>query len=255
MTKKFLSFLKGYRLLTVITPLMVFLDVVIELQIPKVMGEIINMIYTVGGEGFSNAALHKKLAEMLLLCFVTLLVGYISARCSAIASIGFGTNMRSALFNKVQDLSFENIDRLKISSLITRMTNDTTMIQNMFSNTIVTFIKGPFLLIMALVYALNISHELSLIFYFAVPGILIALIILGILAVPMFKRLLEKTDKFNGTLRGNINGIRVVKAFGREDFEREKFEKVNDEMVKADVAAQKLVLYISRRSCLSCTHA
>lgn len=224
---------------------MIFLDVIIELQIPKVMGKLIDVIYTVETADFSSAELSKRLAEMLLLCFVTLLVGYIAARCSAIASMGFGANLRSALFNKVQDLSFENIDKLKISSLITRMTNDASMIQNMFSNTIVTFVKGPFLLVMALVYALGISKRLSTIFYFAVPGILVSLIVMGAFAVPLFKKMLEKTDRFNATLRGNINGIRVVKAFVRENHEIEKFTDANDELAKADIKAQKLVLYIS----------
>ncbi len=245
MFKKMLSFVKGYRIITILTPIVVFFDVIIQLQIPKLMGNIVDMIYTVQDPNFSQKALNLKLLEMLGLCLFTLLIGYIAARMSAIASMGFGANMRSALFNKVQDLSFENIDKLKISSLITRMTSDVTMIQTMFSNAIVTFVKGPYLLIMALVYSIRISRELSKIFFIAVPGIIIALVVLGIMMVPMFKKMLEKTDKFNGAIRGNVNGIRVVKTFVREDYEKDKFEKVNIGLAKANIKAQKLGLFLS----------
>ncbi|MCM1543738.1 MAG: ABC transporter ATP-binding protein/permease [Ruminococcus sp.] len=245
MFKKLVSFTKGYRFLTILTPIIVFGDVLIQLQMPKLMGKIVDMIYNVGDPDFSRTALNLKLLEMLGLCFVTLVVGYVAARCSAIASMGFGANMRGALFNKVQDLSFENIDKLKISSLITRMTSDVSMVQQMFSSAITSFVKGPYLLVMALVYALNISRELSKIFYFAIPAIIIAFVAMGLIVVPMFKKMLEKTDKFNETIRGNANGIRVVKTFVREDFEKEKFEKINMDLAKANIKAQKLILFVS----------
>ncbi|MDO4380228.1 MAG: ABC transporter ATP-binding protein [Clostridia bacterium] len=245
MFKRFLSFLKGYRILTIMTPVMVFLDVVIELQIPKIMGELITMLYSTENPDFAHDVLNMKLLEMLGLCALTLLVGYIASRCSAIASMGFSANMRSALFNKIQDFSFENIDKLKVSSLITRMTSDTSRISSVFSNIIVTFVRGPFLLILALKYSLEISRDLSKIFIFCVPAIIVLLVILGFAAVPLFRKLLKVTDDFNGTLRSNINGIRVVKSFVREDYEKEKFEKVNDALVQTSIRAQKIVLYIA----------
>ena len=245
MFKRFLSFIKGYRILTILTPIMVFLDVVIELQIPKIMGELITMLYSTENPDFAHDVLNKKLFQMLGLCALTLLVGYIASRCSAIASMGFSANMRSALFNKIQDFSFENIDKLKISSLITRMTSDTSRISSVFSNIIVTFVRGPFLLVLALKYSLEISRDLSKIFIFCVPAIIVLLVILGIAAVPLFRKLLKVTDDFNSTLRTNINGIRVVKSFVREDYEKEKFEKVNDALVQTSIRAQKIVLYIA----------
>lgn len=245
MFKRFLSFLKGYRILTIMTPIMVFLDVVIELQIPKIMGELITMLYSTENPDFAHDVLNMKLLEMLGLCALTLLVGYIASRCSALASMGFSANMRSALFNKIQDFSFENIDKLKVSSLITRMTSDTSRVSSVFSNVIVTFVRGPFLLVLALKYSLEISKDLSVIFLFCVPAIIVLLVILGCAAVPLFRKLLKVTDDFNGTLRTNINGIRVVKSFVREDYEKEKFEKVNDALVQTSIRAQKIVLYIA----------
>lgn len=249
MTKRFLSYTKGYRFLTIICPFMIFLDVIIEIEIPKAMGRVVDILLMFSAPDADVAAIQsdlvKNVIEMLLLCACTLVVGYIASRCSSIASMGFGANLRRELFNKIQDLSFDNIDKLKISSLITRMTSDVSMVQNVYKNTIVTFIKGPFMLITALIYAINISRDLSVVFYFALPAIVIIVIIMGYLAVPLFKQMLEKTDKFNGVLRGNINGIRVVKSFVREDYEKEKFEKANDAVMQMNVRAQKLVLYIT----------
>lgn len=249
MAKRFLSFTKGYRFLTIICPFMIFLDVVIEIEIPKAMGKVVDILLMLSAEGADYATIQSELIanvlKMLLLCAFTLIIGYIAARCSSIASMGFGANLRRELFNKIQDLSFDNIDKIKISSLITRMTNDVSMVQNVYKNTIVTFIKGPFMLITALVYALNISRDLSVVFAFALPAIVIIVAIMGYLAVPLFKKMLEKTDKFNGVLRGNIGGIRVVKSFVREDHEKEKFNEANIAVMEMNVRAQKLILYIS----------
>ncbi len=249
MAKRLLSFTKGYRFLTVICPFMIFLDVIIELEIPKAMGKVVDIIYTLepGTTSVSDltGTLLPEVLKMLGLCAFTLVVGYIASRCSAIASMGFGANLRRALFNKTQDLSFENINKLKISSLITRMTSDVASVQNVYKNTIVTFIKGPFMLISALIYALEISTELSVVFYAALPAIVLILVLMGFLAVPIFKKMLKKTDEFNGILRGNLGGIRVVKAFVRSDYEKDRFSSVNEAVMKLNVKAQSLILYMT----------
>ncbi|MBQ1966398.1 MAG: ABC transporter ATP-binding protein [Clostridia bacterium] len=249
MAKRFLSYTKGYRFLSLICPIMIFIDVQISLQIPKVMGEVITLLYSIDPNGGATEAIREQLfghlIKMLLLCAFTLCVGYIAARCSSIASMGFGANLRRELFYKIQSLSFENIDKLKISSLITRMTNDVSSIQNVYSQTIVIFIKGPFMLVSALVEAIKISTDLSVIFYVALPSIVVILTVMAIMAVPLFKKMLKATDRFNGTLRGNINGIRVVKSFVRENYEKDKFHTVNTEVMALNVKAQKIVLLIS----------
>ena len=249
MAKRFLSYTKGYRFLSLICPIMIFIDVQISLQIPKVMGEVITLLYSIDPNGGATEAIREQLfghlIKMLLLCAFTLCVGYIAARCSSIASMGFGANLRRELFYKIQSLSFENIDKLKISSLITRMTNDVSSIQNVYSQTIVIFIKGPFMLVSALVEAIKISTDLSVIFYVALPSIVVILTVMAIMAVPLFKKMLKATDRFNGTLRGNINGIRVVKSFVREEYEKNKFHDINTEVMKLNVKAQKIVLLIT----------
>ncbi len=243
MFKKLCSFIKGYWILTILTPILVFVDAIIEIELPKLMGNVTDLLYVVDQQG--RGPLYLKLLEMLGLCLLTLLIGYVAARCSAIASMGFSANLRGALFNKVQDLSFENIDKIKISSLITRMTSDVSMIQSMFSSFLVQFIKGPYILILALINAVRISSKLSHVFYVVVPTIIVVLVVMGFMLVPMFKTMLEKTDKFNGTIRGNVNGIRVVKSFVREEYEKEKFEDANTGLAKANLKAQRMVLMLS----------
>lgn len=246
--KRFFGYTKGYRFLTLLCPVMVLLDVIIELQIPKEMGEVINLIYKMNDPeymGNFTSELTKQLLTVLSLCAVTLLIGYIASRCSAISSMGFGANLRRELFNKTQSLSFENIDKLKISSLITRMTSDVSSVQGVYSNMIVTFVRGPFMLISALVFALDISKKLTSVFWVALPVIIITLAVMAFLAVPIVKESLKKTDEFNGVLRGNINGIRVVKAFVREEHEKQKFEKANTAVMKLSEKSQKITLYIT----------
>lgn len=248
---RFWGFTKGYRILTLICPVLIFIDVLIELEIPDAMSDVVNIFYRYKDNSASfnleiiQDELVTNLVKMLLLCAAALFVGYIASRCSAIASMGFGANLRRELFNKTQDLSFENIDKLKISSLITRMTSDVSQVQNVYKNTLVQFLKGPFLLIASLVKCLNMSAQLSTVFVAAVPAIVIVLALMGYLAVPIFRQMLKKTDEFNGTLRGNINGIRVVKSFVREEHEKSKFDKVNIAVMEMNVKAQKLILYMT----------
>lgn len=247
--KRFWGFTKGYRFITVICPFLIFLDVIIELEIPESMANVVNVLYQLENPDLTLSSIQgeliTELLKMLGYCALALFIGYIASRCSAISSMGFGANLRRELFNKTQDLSFENIDRLKISSLITRMTNDVSQVQNVYKNILVQFIKGPFMLIAALIKCLSMSVELSVMFAAAVPAIIISLGVMSYLAVPLFKKMLTATDKFNGTLRGNINGIRVVKSFVREEHEKTKFDKINTTVMEMTIRTQKLILYIT----------
>ncbi len=228
---------------------MIYLDVYIEVQLPLAMARIIDTIEGFGRSGADMELVMENLSaplwEMLGLCVLTVVVGYVAARCSAIASMGFGANLRSSLFGKIQDLSFDNIDKIKVSSLITRMTSDVSTIQNVYKNTLVTFLKGPLMLVEALRVSISMSKEIAVVFWFAIPAIIIALIVMGFMAVPMFKKMLKTTDRFNAVLRGNINGIRVVKSFVREDHEKEKFEESNIAVMKMNERAQALILYVT----------
>lgn len=240
--KKYLKFVKGNWLFTLLSPVFVLLGVYFELQLPKIMAAIIDDYIPRSAETGDLSILMKQIGIMLLYSFLMLFCGFVSARCTAIASLGFTANMRCTLFNKIQDFSFENLDNFTESSLITRVVTDSNMIQMVFQMSLNYFIKAPFTLVYALVYAIGISKSLSKVFIIIIPAILIVLTVMGVMVVPKFKAMLEKKDYLNKILQENLLGIRVVKAFVREDKEREKFNESNNGLYKATMSAQRILM-------------
>lgn len=241
--KKYVRFVKGSWIFTILSPIFVFFDVMLEMQLPKITARLIDYSIPTSIKTGDLSELRHQILLMLCCSCGMLLLGFLAARCTAIASLGFTANMRSALFNKVQDFSFENLDKFTTSSLITRIINDTSSIQMVFQTMLNYFLRAPFTLVYALIRALRISKDLSRVFVFMVPALLTVLVMLGVIVVPKFKIMLEKTDKFNKVLQENFLGIRVVKSFVREDHENKKFGNANNELYKATMAAQTILMY------------
>lgn len=241
--KKYLRFIKGSWIFTILSPIFVLCDVFLEMKLPEIMATIIDVSIPRVEETKNLSELGHQILLMLACSCGMLLFGFLAARCTAIASLGFTANMRTALFNKVQDFSFENLDKFTTSSLITRIINDSSSIQMVFQTTLNFFIRAPFTLVFALLKALRISTQLSRVFIFVIPSMLVVLVGIGIMVVPKFKIMLEKTDKFNKTLQENFLGIRVVKSFVREKKENEKFGIANNDLYKATMSAQKILMY------------
>lgn len=241
--KKYIRFIKGSWIFTILSPIFVFFDVMLEMQLPKITARLIDYSIPTSIKTGDLSELRHQILLMLCCSCGMLLLGFLAARCTAIASLGFTANMRSALFNKVQDFSFENLDKFTTSSLITRIINDTSSIQMVFQTMLNYFLRAPFTLVYALIRALRISKDLSRVFVFMVPALLTVLVMLGVIVVPKFKIMLEKTDKFNKVLQENFLGIRVVKSFVREDHENKKFGNANNELYKATMAAQTILMY------------
>lgn len=241
--KRYFGFIKGSWIFTILSPIFVFCDVMLEMQLPKITATLIDESIPNSVKSGDLTELRHQILLMLLYSCGMLMFGFFAARCTAIASLGFTANMRTALFNKVQDFSFENLDKFTTSSLITRIINDTSTVQMVFQTALNYFIRAPFTLVYALVRALSISRELSKIFIVLIPSLLTVLVFLGVLVVPKFKAMLEKTDRFNKVLQENFLGIRVVKSFVREKKENEKFGIANNELYKATMSAQKILMY------------
>lgn len=241
--KKYLKFVKGSWIFTLLSPVFVFIDVYFELQLPKIMGDIIDEYIPQAAETGELSVLMRQIGIMLLYSFLMLLCGFLAARCTAIASLGFTANMRCTLFNKIQDFSFENLDNFTESSLITRVVTDTNMIQTVFQMSLTYFIRAPFTLAYALIRAINVSKSLSKVFIVIIPAIIIVLTVMGIMVIPKFKAMLEKKDHLNKVLQENLVGIRVVKAFVREDKEREKFNEANNWLYNATMSAQRILMF------------
>lgn len=238
--------MKGYWFYTLICPILVVLDVLIEVELPLITGDIIDALGSLEGGGtFADVA--QQIVKMMLYTIATLAVGIAANICSSKASMGFGSNARRALFDKIQEFSFDNVDKFSSTSLITRLTRDINSIQTVFGSFLVSMIKGPIMVVSTLIYALEICKgtNISLVFVYSVPALLIVLLGMGILVVPLVKKLLEKIDRFNSSVRENANGIRVVKTFVREDSEREKFNLANDDILKWNIKVQNLLLFVT----------
>ena len=239
MIKKLASYVKEYKKSAIATPIFVILEVVMEVIIPLLMARIIDI-------GIQNNDIHYILEMGILLiisAILSLTFGMLSGRFAAKASAGYAKNLRKEMFHKVQDYSFENIDKFSTSSLVTRMTTDVTNVQMAFQMIIRILVRGPIMLIFALLMVISISAKLSLIFFVAIPVLGGILFYIAKKAHPNFERVFKKYDKLNRVVQENVSAIRVVKAYVREEHEEEKFKEVNDEVYTNFKKAEKIIAF------------
>ena len=239
MLKKLASYVKEYKKDSILTPIFVVLEVIMEVIIPLLMARIIDV-------GIQNGDVHYILEMGVLLivsAILSLTFGMLSGRFAAKASAGYAKNLRKAMFHKIQDYSFENIDKFSTSSLVTRMTTDVTNVQMAFQMIIRILVRGPMMLIFALIMVMTISMKLSAIFFVAIPVLGAILFYIAIKAHPNFERVFKKYDKLNRVVQENVSAIRVVKAYVRESFEEKKFKEVNDEVYENFKKAEKIVAF------------
>ena len=239
MLKKLASYIKEYKKDSILTPIFVILEVVMEVIIPLLMARIIDV-------GIQNGDVHYILEMGVLLivsAILSLTFGMLSGRFAAKASAGYAKNLRKAMFHKIQDYSFENIDKFSTSSLVTRMTTDVTNVQMAFQMIIRILVRGPIMMIFALLMVMSISMKLSAVFFVAIPVLGSILFYIAIKAHPNFERVFKKYDKLNRVVQENVSAIRVVKAYVRESFEEKKFKEVNDEVYENFKKAEKIVAF------------
>ena len=214
-------------------------EVGMEVLIPFVMAKIVdNGIRGNGGTAYTV----KMGLLMVLMAFVSLGFGSMGAYLGAKASMGFSKNLRSKLFNKVQDFSFKNIDKFSTASLVTRLTTDVNMVQNSFLMLIKMGFRAPVMLIGALIMAVRVKPDLSMVFLVSVPILALSMVLIMTKAHPRFRIMLDRYDKMNSDVQENLIGIRAVKAFVREDYENKKFTNGADLVRKAQIAAEKIVI-------------
>ncbi|MBR6751515.1 MAG: ABC transporter ATP-binding protein [Clostridia bacterium] len=228
-----------FKLQTILAPIFIILEVILEVYIPKFMGLLVDKGVEAGD--LNNILMYGGIMVLMAVC--SLLCGALSARYGAVASSGFARNLRTKLFGKVQDFSFYNVDRFSTGSLITRLTTDVTFIQNAFMMMIRVAFRAPIMLITSFTMAATINLKLSLIFVCAMPVFLIALAVFAKVAFPLFERMFKKFDAMNNRLQENLTAIRVVKAFVREDHETKIFRDASADVQKAQVKAEKIMVY------------
>lgn len=239
MIKTLIKQTKGYRLASLLSPLMILIEVYMEVQLPSVMAELVN--HGIEGDAGIGFVVQEGL-KMVLMALIALASGAAAARFAAKAGMGFGSNVRGAVFARIQDFSFANIDRFSTPSLITRMTTDVNTIQMAYTMIVRIVVRSPLMLVMAFSYAYKLNPTLSRIFIIAAPVLLILLGSMAFLALPRFKRLMKKVDSLNSSVQESLIGIRVIKAFVRATHEKEKFRISNDELRDASISAEKLLI-------------
>lgn len=238
MIKKLLPCIGEYKKYTVLAPLTMVGEVLMEVLIPLVMSLMIDNGIQKGN--LKYAVLMGLL--MVLMAMLSLLFGALSAKFASKASMGFAKNLRIKLFEKTQDFSFRNIDKFSTASLVTRLTTDVTNTQNAFMMSIRMAVRAPLMLISATFLAVSINSELSVVFLVAIPILGLALYLILTNAHPRFKKMLKLYDLMNSKVQENLTGIRVVKAYVRESHEENKFVTAADDVRRAQVAAEKLVI-------------
>lgn len=239
-SKLFKGMEKKYVVDSFLSPLAMIFEVIMEVIIPFVMASIIDK-----GIAQSNLPYVLKMGGLMIgLAIVSLFSGIMGTVFSTRAAQGFAFNLRNRLFNKIQNFSFANIDKFSTASLVTRLTTDVNMTQNVFRMLIHMCVRSPFMLIAGCIMAFRINKELAVLFLIAVPVIVIAIMCISSIAHPRFERMMKKFDGMNGAIQENLIGIRVVKAFVRGDYEEDKFRKAAEEVKKAQVSAEKVIIFI-----------
>ncbi len=235
--------IREYKLSSILTPIFVILEVVMEVLLPFLMANLID--YGVSGnEGKGDMDYIVKTGLILVaVAFAALVFGALSGKFAAKASAGFAKNLRHDMFYKIQDYSFANIDKFSSSSLVTRLTTDVTNVQNAFQMIIRVAVRAPFMMIFAMIMSFNVNMSLSWTFVAFIPFIAIALAIVMRLAHPIFTRVFKTYDKLNNVVQENLHGIRVVKSFVREEHEVEKFGKISNIIYKDFSKAEKIIAF------------
>ena len=237
MISKLLKSVREYKLPSILTFIFIVLEVFIEVMIPFIVVRIIDNI-----EHFS------PLSDVIKACLILAVMACVSLCCGGIAgftcakaSAGFAKNLRKDVFKKIQTYSFENIDKFSSSSLVTRLTTDIGNIQMSFMMVIRTAVRAPLMLVCAIIMAFIMGGKLALTFVVIVPALAFGLWMIGQKAMPAFRKVFKKYDKLNESIEENVRGMRVVKGFSREDFEKEKFSAASSDICKDFTKAERIV--------------
>ena len=238
MIKKLTVHIGEFKRDTVLAPVSVILEVILEVLLPVLMASVIDR----GVEAGNMNYVVKMGVIMLGVAMLSLLAGTLSGVFAARASMGFGRNLRKAMYDNIQDFAFQNIDHFSTAGLVTRMTTDVTNVQNAFQMIIRMFVRAPIMMVSALFMCVNISPRLSLIFLAALVflGCVLAFIISR--AFPIFDEMFKGYDRLNASVQENLTGIRVVKAYVREGHEKEKFCGATKNLKDLSVHAERLVV-------------
>ena len=238
MIKTLLSQVKEFKKASFLTPVFMILEVVVETMIPVAMARMIDN----GVEKGNMSYIYRVGAVMAVLAIAGLIAGFLGGKYGALASSGFARNLRKAMYTNIQTFSFSNIDKFSTAGLITRLTTDVTNLQNAYQMILRMCTRAPASLICAMTMAFLINARLASVYLIAVIFLGFALVMILRRATRYFQEVFKKYDDLNASVQENISGIRVVKAYVREDYETSKFQKACNKVYEMFVRAEKLVV-------------
>ena len=242
MLKTLAKNVNGYKLVSILTPVFIILEVILEAFIVYITKDLINLMNPEEGQAISNITEIIPIAiQLVVMAVLSLTCGIANGITGAKASAGFAANLRKNVFYKIQDFSFENIDNFQTSSLITRLTTDISNLQMSFQMILRITIRVPLQMIFSIVMAFTINPELSWLFVIIVPILGVALFSIIRYVMPIFMKLFKKYDKLNNSIQENVKAARVVKAYVREEYEIEKFNKASDELCNDFTRVEKVL--------------
>ena len=241
MIKRLSKCVREYKWLSLLSPLIMIGEVSMEVLIPYRMADLIDKGIEPG-----NMEVIKTVGwQLILYAFIAIIMGVAGGWVSARASAGFAKNVRKDMYYNIQRFSFSNIDKFSAAGLVTRMTTDVTQIQQSFMMLIRGAFRAPLMLVCTIVMSIPINTTLPKIFLIAVPILIIGLIIVFKFGVPLFQKMFKIYDKLNAVVQENVRGIRVVKAYVREDKEQSKFSGVSDELRRNSLKAERVIAFTS----------
>ena len=236
MIKRLLSSIREYKKESILTPIFIIIEVAMEVLIPLLINWFGGCLQNGDGKGMLIYGL-----LMVLSAGISLMAGMIAGRTCAKAATGFSKNLRHDMFKNIQGFSFANIDKFSTSSLVTRLTTDVSNVQMAYMMIIRTAIRSPLMFIFSVAMSFYISPTLPAIFCVTIPVLAFGIILIIKNAMPIFKRVFKKYDDLNESVQENIKGMRVVKAYVREDYETKKFKDVSGNLAKDFIKAEKIL--------------
>lgn len=243
MIRKLSKCIREFKLPSILSALFVTLEVVFECLIPFIIAQLVNAIDVKDGAAIELAQLLIYGGILVAMAIASLLCGALSGAFCAKASTGFARNLRKDLYYKIQEFSFENIDKFSTPSLVTRMTTDITNVQFSFMMIIRIAVRAPIMMIFSLVMAFIMGGVLAWIFVVVIPPLSLILFLIMRKAMPVFKRVFKKYDAMNESIQENVKGIRVVKAYVREDYEKEKFDRTAEDVCMDFTRAERILAW------------
>lgn len=248
MLKSLLKSVRQYKKVSVITPVFVAVEVILECLLPFIMAELIDEM-----TGETMQPIIKYGGILIVLAILSLMFGVLSGKTAATASCGFARNLRQDMYFRIQEFSFADIDLFSTSSLVTRMTTDVTNIQNAYQMSIRIAIRTPLMLIFSIIMSMKINVRMAIIFVVMFPILGAVLLGISMYVYPIFKRIFKKYDAMNNSVQENIAGIRVVKSFVRENYEKRKFENASEE-VRGDFTRAEKILALNNPFMMFCIY-